>query len=312
MSLANALADPLRQSRPVKVLDRSITKGRLAHGILLHGNNLEVLEEVGLALAAVLLKSSDAVTRHPDLFSLRPTHKARQIRIKDTRELIRQIQHTPHQSENKVALVHEADRMNRESANAFLKTLEEPPADTTIVLLSTRPYALLDTIRSRCFNFHIPSQLNRPKDAEWQSWLEDYRHWLVRLKSDVKSPQDKSDLVLIAYGLVRRYQCILKEYSESIWKNEKAVIPHDLGEEEKEAYEIGIRKSIRQQLFIELELITRDFALDSAREAEHFPTLQFAQAISYLEHSVGLLEVNLNEGAAMEYFFLNSLRIWTR
>ena len=163
MSLANALADPLRECRPVKVLDQSIEKGRLAHGILLHGNNLEVLAEVGFALAKVLLQSSVAVTRHPDFFSLRPTHKARQIRIKDTRELIRQIQHTPHQSENKVALVHEADRMNRESANAFLKTLEEPPADTTIVLISTRPYALLDTIRSRCFNFHIPSQLNRLK-----------------------------------------------------------------------------------------------------------------------------------------------------
>ena len=312
MSLANALADPLRQSRPVKVLDRSITKGRLAHGILLHGNDLEVIEEVGLALASVLLKPSREVSLHPDFFALRPTHKARQIRIGNTRELIRQIQHSPHQGENKVALVHEADRMNRESANAFLKTLEEPPTNTTIILLSTRPYALLDTIRSRCFNFHIPSQLNRSRDAGWQSWLEDYRHWLVQLRSEVRSAQDKADLVLAAYGLVRRYQCIIKEYSGPIGKNEKDLIPQHLDDEEKEAYEIGMRKRIRQQLIIELEIITRDFAIESIKGSEPFPTRQFARAIAYLEHSAGLLEVNLNEGAAMEYFFLNSLRIWAK
>lgn len=310
MSLANALADPLRQCRPVKVLDRSITKGRLAHGILLHGNNLEILEEVGLALATVLLKPASSVTLHPDFFALRPTHKARRIRINNTRELIRQIQHTPHQGENKVALIHEADRMNRESANAFLKTLEEPPANTTIVLLSTRPYALLATIRSRCFNFHIPSQLNCPIDAEWRSWMDDYKKWLVHLTTEMKSPQDKADLVLAAYGLVWRYQCILKNYSGPIGKNAKDMLTQQMHEEEKEAYEIGIRKSIRQQFIIELELTTRDFAMDSAKASTRIPTLQFARAIACLEHSVGLLEVNLNEGAAMEYFFLNSLRIW--
>ena len=312
MSLANALADPRRKSRPVKVLDQSITKGRLAHGILLHGNNLEVLEEVGVALASVLLKSPGKVTVHPDFFALRPTHKARRIRISNTRELIRQIQHTPHQGENKVALVHEADRMNRESANAFLKTLEEPPANTTIVLLSTRPYALLDTIRSRCFNFHIPSELNQPRDSKWQAWLEDYRHWLVQLKSEVRSAHDKADLVLAAYGLVARYQSILKEYSGTIGKNEKDVIPQHMDDEEKKAYEIGFRKRIRQQFIIELEIVTRDFAIESIKGSEPFPTRQFARVIAHLEHSAGLLEVNLNEGAAMEYFFLSSLRIWAQ
>ena len=124
MSLANALPEPLRKSRPIMALDQSIKKGRLAHGILLHGNDLDLLEDVGLALASVLLKPAGEVTIHPDFFTLRPTHKARQIRINNTRELIRQIQHTPRQSKNKVILVYETDRMNRESANAFLKTFE--------------------------------------------------------------------------------------------------------------------------------------------------------------------------------------------
>ena len=66
MSLANALPEPLRKSRPIMALDQSIKKGRLAHGILLHGNDLDLLEDVGLALASVLLKPAGEVTIHPD------------------------------------------------------------------------------------------------------------------------------------------------------------------------------------------------------------------------------------------------------
>ncbi len=312
MSLADALSEPLCHSRPVKVLDRSIKKGRLAHGILLHGKNSETLEEVGLALASTLLESSNQASAHPDFFTLRPSHKARQIRIGETRELNRRIQHTPRLSNNKVALVYDADRMNRESANAFLKTLEEPPANTTIILLSTRPYALLDTIRSRCFNFHLPSQLILIEDPEWQSWIEDYRKWLKGLNDGVETAQDKAELVLATYGLVTRYQSIIKTYTETIWNNEKSVMPDHLDEEEKEAYKVGMQKSIRKQLITELEIQTRHFVVHSAKETQEFLVYQFAQAVSNLEQCAGLLEVNLNEGAAMEYFFLNSLRIWSR
>ncbi len=313
MSLANALPEPLRKSRPIMALDQSIKKGRLAHGILLHGNDLDLLEDVGLALASVLLKPTSEVTIHPDFFTLRPTHKARQIRINNTRELIRQIQHTPRQSKNKVILVYETDRMNRESANAFLKTLEEPPANTTIILLSTRPHALLDTIRSRCFNFHIPAQLNTPTHPELQLWLKDYRHWLEQLRKEVRSVQDKANLVLAAYGLIDRYQSILKKNNYTNGGNNKKDILHQyFGDEEKDAYEIGIRKRHRHKFIVELEITTRDFAIESIKRSEPFPTHQLARVVACLEHSAGLLEVNLNEGTAMEYFFLNSLRIWAK
>ena len=50
----------------------------------------------------------------------------------------------------KVYLIDEADRMNQEAANSFLKTLEEPPADSILILITSRPFALLSTIVSRC------------------------------------------------------------------------------------------------------------------------------------------------------------------
>ena len=74
-----------------------------------------------------------------------------------TRELITKVQVTPAVAPCKVAIIHEVDRMNTAAANVFLKTLEEPPANTTLLLLTTRPYALLPTIRSRVLHFRFPS-----------------------------------------------------------------------------------------------------------------------------------------------------------
>ena len=51
MSFASGLGEPLRASRPVRVLERSLERGRLAHGILLHGNNLETVEKVARSIA---------------------------------------------------------------------------------------------------------------------------------------------------------------------------------------------------------------------------------------------------------------------
>ena len=57
---------------------------------------------------------------------------------------------TPQNSDRRVAVINDADRMTTEAANALLKTLEEPPADALILLITTSPESLLPTIRSRC------------------------------------------------------------------------------------------------------------------------------------------------------------------
>ena len=57
-----------------------------------------------------------------------------------------------------MGIIHEADRMNRESQNALLKTLEEPPRDTTLILCTANPGALLATTRSRCQQLRLPDR----------------------------------------------------------------------------------------------------------------------------------------------------------
>ena len=81
---------------------------------------------------------------------IRPRSKSRRISVAEIRDL----EHTLHlaapKGETKVGVIVDADRMNEQAENAFLKTLEEPPNGTLLMLLSTRPQRLLPTILSRC------------------------------------------------------------------------------------------------------------------------------------------------------------------
>ena len=76
--------------------------------------------------------------------------KAQQIKISSIRELRREVSKASRDSYGRVIIVSEADMMRSESANAFLKTLEEPTARTYLILTSSRPEHLLATITSRC------------------------------------------------------------------------------------------------------------------------------------------------------------------
>ena len=87
---------------------------------------------------------------HNDLFPLTIQPEYSTITVDDVRGLCGFIMCTPLESERKVAVIDPADAMTEEAQNAFLKTLEEPPADTTIILVAVSTDMLLPTVRSRC------------------------------------------------------------------------------------------------------------------------------------------------------------------
>lgn len=91
-----------------------------------------------------------------------PYHKinianARQIRIGSIRDLKRQLTLSQSQSGFRCAIILEVNDMTQEAANAFLKTLEEPHKNTSIILTCSRKEALLDTILSRCQQIYVPN-----------------------------------------------------------------------------------------------------------------------------------------------------------
>jgi DNA polymerase-3 subunit delta' len=105
---------------------------------------------------------------HPDWVRVHPVDESKQIRIEQIRELSEELALTSHQGSYKVAILTPADALNRFAANALLKTLEEPPQRTLLMLVVTQPSRLPATILSRCQRVRIRA----PARTEAVSWLE--------------------------------------------------------------------------------------------------------------------------------------------
>ncbi len=162
--------------------------GNWAHAYLFTGDDAAFLERFALAWAQACACRSPAASgdacgacrnckffeagSYPGLFTLKPESKSRQVLIGDldkprprgVRHLIHELSLTADSGIHKVGLVLEAETMNEAAQNAFLKTLEEPPRDTLLLLTSCNPKRLLPTIRSRCQT--VPLRLNRRDYAE--------------------------------------------------------------------------------------------------------------------------------------------------
>jgi DNA polymerase-3 subunit delta' len=299
-----------RTNRSLRALDTALDKGRFPHAIILYGEDLTVSEQAGLGFTRRILEMGEKDRAHPDLHEIRPRGAARIITVEQARELKKKIHHAPSVGSSKVVIIHEADRMKKEAANALLKTLEEPPGNTTIFLVTTRPNALLDTIRSRCQRYRASDGFAGEQPTEWRDWLKNYRSWLSALRDPEQVRKSSCGLVLNVFGLVYQFDKLLSKFTAESWKQTKEKLPEELEDKELIALESGCRKGLRNRLFIELETETHAFAIEK-RESENFPVSAISQAVETLEGAVGLMELNLKETVVLEYFLLQSLRIWT-
>ena len=112
-----------------------------------------------------------AANQHPDLVRVHPIEESKQLRIEQVRELAQELSLTSHQGGYKVGILSPADSMNRFAANALLKTLEEPPARTLLILVATQPSRLPATILSRCQKLKVRA----PTREESIEWLQETR-----------------------------------------------------------------------------------------------------------------------------------------
>ena len=87
---------------------------------------------------------------HPDVFIVGPEGDGDQIKVDAIRQLEESLSYKPFEGEYKIAIIDNAEKMNQSTANAFLATLEAPPAHSILIMVSSRPEMLLPTIRSRC------------------------------------------------------------------------------------------------------------------------------------------------------------------
>lgn len=282
----------------------------LHHALIFQGENLQVAERQAIELTRTILGMNEQKLEHPDLFHLRPTGKMRIISVDNTRDLISELNRSSNQGGAKVAIIHEADRMRKQAANAFLKTLEEPPPGTYVLLVTTRPYATLATIRSRCLQVRLPSGNQEIENPNWIELIKLYDSWVKNLLDREKLKIDRVGPVFAAYGLIERFVSVLKEIADAEWKKNAKNLPEGLDEKEKDAIETSIRKGIRAKLMKNLILQSRKLVVESKLPLENVAG-KLARVISAAEKVSGLLEVNLKDETAFEYFWLFSLRTWS-
>ncbi len=157
---------------PAHALERLLeaqAAGRLGHAYLFCGPRGSGKQGVIERLSASILGAAPgAVLKHPDFHSAEPESKSRRILIEQIRRLESALRAKAFVGNRKVAVIRDADRLQPQAANAFLKTLEEPPAGSHVFLTSSTPDALLDTISSRCIVVHLqPGPVHPPSAAAY-------------------------------------------------------------------------------------------------------------------------------------------------
>lgn len=178
-----ALIDIIGHERPLKILRGCIRKGKIPHAFLFSGEEGIGKKLVAINFAKVLnctgsrndlfnaISAENGFTEdccdacsscikadkmiHPDIISVVPEGDGRQIVVSSVRSLQEALAYRPFEGIWKIALIDDAESLNPSAANAFLETLEEPPAHSIIILISSRPDMLLTTIRSRCHRIHF-------------------------------------------------------------------------------------------------------------------------------------------------------------
>jgi DNA polymerase-3 subunit delta' len=340
-----AFTDYPEQQQPVQLLQRSLAKGRLGHAYLFCGTRLDVLEGIARTLAKTLNCERRAASaadpspapdscdecrscrriqsgNHPDVHWVRPESKSRVITIDQMRALMHEVQLKPTEAAFKVGGVVAADRLNVQAANAFLKTLEEPPPNSVLVLLSTEPQRLLETILSRCLRLNFAAEGARPLDAAELDW--------VRAFSERAAACDPS--LLGRYRLLDTLLSRLSELRTGIEKALSAASPletyEDVENSLKEKWEEELKAAVeaeyrRQRAGLVLavqwwmrdvwmralglspqHLLLPELATATEHLAQRLSDVDAMENLRVLERLQSLLSSNVQEALALEVSFL--------
>jgi DNA polymerase-3 subunit delta' len=164
----------------LRALRHARAQSRLPHALLIQDSPGAGGEQLALLAAEVALcRSQDypcgrcrdcervQAGTHPDLWRVGPEEDSRQIKVDQVRALNESLVLSAHGSSASVAIIHPADLLNANAANALLKTLEEPRAGVLIVLVTAVTARLPATVLSRCQRL----QVRPPSRAECVAWL---------------------------------------------------------------------------------------------------------------------------------------------
>jgi DNA polymerase-3 subunit delta' len=310
----------------VELLSRAHEQNRLAHAYLISGPAGSGKGRVAAEIASAVNGTDvDDVfsSKAREIFIAEPESRSRRIVIEQVRELEHALQMRSANGKRKVVIVSEADRLQPQAANAFLKTLEEPPNNSLLLLLSALPEVLPDTIVSRCISIPLTA-------TEDEAALPQQREFVNLLRA---TANEKKWGIEIAYRLAQGFQKLLgsirdeiKEQNAEALKSEEARYRNSTDGawlEDREDYYKALTESLyiqRRAVLIEVlfewwsdvlractDAGRRDLPeakTETAAVAKRFNTAETLRRIKRLEELRDNLGRNIQEALAIEVAFL--------
>ncbi len=310
----------------LEYLRRAHEQNRLGHAYLITGPPGSGKELLAADLASLVNGTpvKDVFSaKAREIFVARPESKSRRILIEQIRDLEHALQMRASNGRRKVAIIPDADRLVAQAANAFLKTLEEPPKDSLLLLLSALPEALPETILARCIAIPLaPNGQRQSKDEEEK---------LVKLLQQTSGQE--SWMIQFAYQLAQEFQRLLREVREEVKGETDAALKKEETRykdatdgawlEEREDYYKALTESLylqrRAGLIEELfawwtdvlrasnGVVQRDLAhakKETAALATRFSSAEILKRIRCIEELRDHLGRNIHEALAIEVAFL--------
>jgi DNA polymerase-3 subunit delta' len=288
------------------VLARSRVEGRMPHAVLFTGQSSEHLIKASEWLAGLHLETDEPLS-HADCRALRPAKRSRRINMDSAQEVVADLRLTS-TTGRRVVIIYDVDRFAPEAANCFLKTLEEPPAGTLIILQTTNYYRVLPTVLSRSLRFHLGGEQSLIQDPSWNNWLKEFENFINKLATTKPVQNRSTEIIIPLYSLCARFEVLLELFVEEAI--EKAPPPPVTDDEDKkdinDAYEETIRRGIWNRMLVAMEEKLRLMG-------RSHPTLslQIASTVTVLESCRVRLELSYPRISAMENFLLQTLRIFS-